>query len=142
VNNKLVKALAALTLILGSVFATASPAAASGCSIFSLTSAGHTGHLLNGTTLWWEYSPIYTKPAPGCVDIQVRNIHYADTNGWTTMQVEFLHSNGTHASWGTAQVVFLDESTWDILATDVLTGTKFRVWNQSDDFTVTGQVMD
>jgi hypothetical protein len=139
-RKKVVALFAVIALALGMVAATAAPAMASGCRIQSLSWAGHTTH---SGSLVWGYSPIYTKPAPGCNDIQVRNMH--DLSGgstWTTVQIEWLTPSGAHTGWGTAYNVILDQSPWKIVATGVIAGTKYRVWNQDDGYLYSGQVMD
>lgn len=139
-NKKIGTILATVALTLGSVFATATPAAAAGCTIAPISTVGHAIHTTNNNL--WGYSAIYVKPAPGCHDIQVRNVHNPVLVDAIGIQIEWLQSNGLHDGWGVGgHIYLLDYASWQIVEFSVPTGRKFRIWIQDDGYTSTGQVM-
>lgn len=136
-KKKIFQFLAAVTLLLGFV-SVASPAEAEvppgtqSCHFTAFDGFGWTTH--SGST--WSYSQDFTKPAPGCFDVQVNHTFWPNLCGGTYLtqafvQVETVNSSGVHMAWGSEDLVQADVANYVILWSGMPTGQHFRIWSKT-----------
>jgi hypothetical protein len=111
------------------VAVTASPAAASGCTIYNNVDVG----TYDSASGYYHVRGDFTKPAPGCYDIQFKDCvdGASGTSGDCYMWIRIHHADGTLTWDYVINVYENDPNTWKIIWYNVPTGTKFQVWGST-----------
>lgn len=135
-TKRIASTLAAIALILGFI-AVASPASAAdlggaqpntGCTIFNNISIDiPTTVGVNGSS-GYRVKGLFTKPAPGCHDLQFKDCQLNATYDSYCTPVLKVHDAGTAYHWVIAGILSPGGSTWTVVWANMPTGQSFELY--------------